>query len=420
MNLLFIHERLGAFGGAESNILLTAGQLRARGHRVMLLYGQRTGQGEAAWNVFERSEALPANASGQWLERWVAESGAEVIYLHKFSNLEMLDALRKTRVPVVRMVHDHELYCLRGYKYNYFTRKPCTRPTSGYCVFPCLAVVARNRDGGLPVKFQSLSGKKRELELNRSFEQFIVYSDYSRQELIRNGFEAGRIHIHAPIPELEPDAPTSNFGPRNLIIFAGQIIRGKGVDALIRALAQVQSKFECLIFGEGSHRSHCERLARKLGLGDRVHFTGFRSGEEMRSHYLQACMAVMSSLWPEPFGMAGPEAMRYGLPVVAFDAGGISEWLRDGENGFLAPWRDEAKFAELIDTLLGDKGRARALGLRGREMVRSNYSPERQIQTLEGIFEQTALRNPLPGRNTNGMSRGNLGSAFRKAETISN
>jgi len=89
--------------------------------------------------------------------------------------------------------------------------------------------------------------------------------------------------------------------------------------------------------------------------------------------------------------MAGPEAMRYGLPVVAFDAGGIREWLSDGENGYLIPWRDTELFAARLDQLLRDKNLARQLGHNGFDSVQ-RYDSCRQIDHLERIF-QNALRH---------------------------
>src|SRR6185295_6203098 len=97
------------------------------------------------------------------------------------------------------MVHDHEMYCMRGYKYNYFTREICTRPVSFYCVWPCLGSIGRKRDGQFPLKLVSYRAKRKELALNRRFDRFIVYSDYSKQELIRNGFDADKIEINVPI-----------------------------------------------------------------------------------------------------------------------------------------------------------------------------------------------------------------------------
>ena len=91
---------------------------------------------------------------------------------------------------------------------------------------------------------------------------------------------------------------------------------------------------KCVILGDGNHRADCERLSERLGLADRVKFVGFVPQARIAAYYHDASLAVMSSVWPEPFGATGLEAMRCGLPVVAFDAGGIREWLTDGVNGF--------------------------------------------------------------------------------------
>jgi glycosyltransferase involved in cell wall biosynthesis len=82
------------------------------------------------------------------------------------------------------------------------------------------------------------------------------------------------------------------------------------------------------------------------------------------------------------------EAMRHGLPVVAFAAGGIGEWLFDGQNGFLVPWMDRAKFAERIDQLLNDKTLARQLGARGRQLLRDKFNFDQYISGLEEMFSR--------------------------------
>jgi glycosyltransferase involved in cell wall biosynthesis len=171
------------------------------------------------------------------------------------------------------------------------------------------------------------------------------------------------------------------------------VIRGKGVDVLLESLARVESPFECVILGDGSQRAACGRLSRRLGLGDRVHFEGFVPQARIADYYRNASLAVMSSLWPEPFGAAGLEAMRSGLPVVAFDAGGISEWLIDGVNGYLAPWMDRDAFAGRVDALLRDKALARRLGRAGREMVDEMYDFETYIDGLDGLFSRAAQQS---------------------------
>jgi glycosyltransferase involved in cell wall biosynthesis len=304
-------------------------------------------------------------------------------------DLAVVQALLDSSIPVVRMVHDHSMYCMRTYKYNYFTRRICTRAFSPYCIFPCMATIARGAAGGRLVKLVSYRQKKRELQLNQRCASFVVYSEYVKGELVRNGFDPKKIMICAPIPMSRGPMLTSSSGERNLILFAGQIIRGKGVDVLLESLARVKTNFRCMIVGEGNHLPYCRRLCANLGLANRVQFHGYVLPADLQRFYFEASVFVMSSLWPEPFGMAGPEAMRFGLPVVAFDAGGISEWLTDGENGFLVPWKDTDRFAARLEELLQNKELAQRMGRRAMETV-ARFNAAQQIDALEQLFERAA------------------------------
>jgi len=186
----------------------------------------------------------------------------------------------------------------------------------------------------------------------------------------------------------------SSFGGSNLIVYAGQILRGKGVDVLLESLALLTTPFEAMIIGDGNHRAHCERLSHQLGLQNRVHFTGFISQPEIVRYYRESSVAVISSIWPEPFGAVGLEAMRCGLPVVGFDAGGIKEWLIDGVNGYLVPWMDRAQYARRLEELLQNKWLARAMGERGRQLANERFSFTNYVRGLETLFARVADTQP--------------------------
>src|SRR5258706_5336917 len=394
MRILYVHERFGAFAGAEVNTYVTARALKARGHIVGILHGAGTGKAESAWHdLFDFSYGLYTGRNGEGIAWALNSFRPDAIYVHKMADLRVLQSLVDSGYPLVRMVHDHDLYCMRSYKYNPLSREICTRPVSTYCLVPCGAMLVRDRQADLGVRWVSYLEKRKEIQLNRRFQRMIVATDYMRQELLRNGFAADRIELHAPAPmnviELE-----STFSDRNLLVYAGQIIRGKGVDVLLQALKQVRTNFECVILGDGNQRARCERLSRNLGLADRVSFAGYVPPAGMAGYYKEASAAVMSSLWPEPFGAAGLEAMHYGLPVVAFDAGGIREWLIDGENGYLARWMDCDQFAARIEQLLQDKPMARLMGARGRQLVREKFSFSRYIDGLEDLFGRVLESGP--------------------------
>jgi glycosyltransferase involved in cell wall biosynthesis len=387
MKLLFVHERFGAFAGAEINAFHTANALKQRCHTLGLLHGAHTGKEEERWReTFTNCFALPARGTARAAADAIARFDPDVIYVHKMADLGVIRALVQSRRPTVHMVHDHDLYCMRSYKYHPLTRRICNRPVSPFCIFPCGAMLVRDRSRAWPFKWVSYLAKRRELRLNRCFDRLVVATDYMRQELVRNGFDDRRIEIHPPVPNAFAAPRHASFSDRNLILYAGQIIRGKGVDVLLESLAQVRQPFECIILGEGSHRAYCEELSRRLVLADRVHFKGFVPRQEFLNYYCDGSAAVMSSVWPEPFGAAGLEAMRFGLPVVAFDAGGIREWLVDGHNGFLAPWMDRAAFAARVECLLADKELGRAMGSRGRRLLCERYSFEVYIRNLENMF----------------------------------
>lgn len=388
MKLLFVHDRLGAQAGAESNLRHTAVELQRRGHAVALAHGRGTGQGEGEWRrIFAERFDLGEGDQAETIGTAVEAFRPDLVYLHNPPSLAVVEALAELALPVVRMVHDHQLFCLRGCKYPAWSRRPCARALSPFCVLPCGGFVRRAASGDRTLEWSSYVAKKRELELHRGFSRLVVASEYMRAELRRNGFAPEQIEIHAPVPPRpEAAAPVPAFGPRNLVVYAGQVVRGKGVDVLLESLALVRTPFECVILGDGHHRAHCESLSRRLGLADRVRFLGYVPQAELAQYYREATLALVSSVWPEPFGAAGLEAMRCGLPVVAFNVGGISEWLLDGENGLLVPWMNRTGFALGVEMLLQDKALARRLGARGRVLAGERFDFERYVSGLEKLF----------------------------------
>jgi glycosyltransferase involved in cell wall biosynthesis len=77
-------------------------------------------------------------------------------------------------------------------------------------------------------------------------------------------------------------------------------------------------------------------------------------------------------------------------PVVAFDVGGISDWLKDGKNGYLVPVKNTILLAEKIEALLRDQETAAKMGAEGRRLVTSTFSKEQHFDRLLAVFGQAA------------------------------
>src|SRR6185312_15867485 len=211
MRLLFVHDRFGAMAGAEVNLQLTAAELKYRGHTAGLIHGPPTGKGEPAWRDLFPERFPVADSDNPHATRAALDAfQPDAVYIHKMSDAAVLETLARSGVPIARMVHDHDLYCMRSYKYFPLTRTICTRAAGWRCIFPCGATVARNRGGRLPLKWVSYLARKREIAVNRTFARMIGGADYMRQELLRNGFDARRIEIHAPVPRGEDSATAAS------------------------------------------------------------------------------------------------------------------------------------------------------------------------------------------------------------------
>jgi len=218
-------------------------------------------------------------------------------------------------------------------------------------------------------------------------DQLLVASEFMRDELVMNGFAEDRVRILAPLvptTDREPSPPSED--PH--VLYVGQVIQGKGVDLLLHALALLECPFRATIVGGGNHLPAVESLLKDLGLAEKVRLAGWIPHEELQALYEDCRVVAVPSRWPEPYGMIGLEAMGHGRPVVGFAAGGIPDWLSDGENGFLIDELNVECFSRALALLLTDFDRAESIGRQGFELTRTRFSFEGYIDQLERLLAE--------------------------------
>lgn len=378
MRVLHVNQRAGFFGGVERILHDTAASLAVDGWPQALLH-EDVDPDARFTGPFEIAASDP-----EIVDRFQPD----IVLVHKTGQPEKTDSLTHTR-PTARMVHDHDLVCLRRHKYLPVSGRVCDRAAGRSC-YTNLCFVQRSAPGSVfPIAFRGLNAQRREMASNRAMRRYIVGSRWMREQLEKNGFPAGRIDVVHPIPRvlegLQPFAPSG----QQEILYVGQVIRGKGVDLLLRALARLDRPWRTTIVGDGNHLQACRDLASELGIGDRVRFTGWVDHEALGAFYSAACFAVVPSRWPEPFGMVGPEAMARGRPVVAFSAGGIPDWLADGVSGLLVPPGDVQGLAAAMGRLLADPGLAAHMGQAAARQVRNHLSHRGYLDSLKRSLEAT-------------------------------
>jgi D-inositol-3-phosphate glycosyltransferase len=138
-----------------------------------------------------------------------------------------------------------------------------------------------------------------------------------------------------------------------LILYVGRLQRWKGVDLIIRALAQLPQA-ALLIAGSGDDRARLETLTGELGLNGRVRFLGSVPRDDLPVLYSTADLLAAASTASETFGIGPVEAQACGLPVVASRFGGFPEAIADGVSGLLVTPGDVAALAAAIGRVLSD------------------------------------------------------------------
>ena len=170
----------------------------------------------------------------------------------------------------------------------------------------------------------------------------------------------------------------------------------KGVDTSLRAVAAVRKggqDLHYLVIGAGKKGKEYKKLARELGIGDVVRFTGNVPDRDLPALYntAQVYLGVSrraDATRVEGFGVALAEASACGLPVIAGKSGGLAEAVKDGETGFVVEPTEVEAVTGALRRLLGDQLLARRIGQAARKSVESYYNWDRVIRDLREIEAQ--------------------------------
>jgi glycosyltransferase involved in cell wall biosynthesis len=400
-------------GGIESYLTVLIPALVAADHEVALWYEQEGGDdrppvAEGATTGRWDASRLPGDSAIQAIGQWKPD----VILSNGLADPDAERSLFNV-APSVLFAHAYYGACISGWKSRLSpTRAPCTR-TLGV---PCLLHYLPRRCGGLnPATMLELYRlETRRRDLLRAFHSVITASAHMRREYERHGVPGSRLHVvDLPLPPdvLDDTGDVSSVpgsrGERSRsgeapwkLAFMARLSELKGGALLLDALPHVRrltgASIMLTIIGDGSERGALERRARQITGRDsnvRIEFTGWLQGDTRRARLREADLLVVPSVWPEPFGLVGPEAGMLGIPAAAFDVGGIRAWLEEGVNGHLAPGhRPRARdLAAAIARCLTDPAHHARLR-RGAMRVASRFTMRHHLAQLVPILDAAANR----------------------------
>jgi glycosyltransferase involved in cell wall biosynthesis len=213
-------------------------------------------------------------------------------------------------------------------------------------------------------------------------DQVVAISSYTAREIAEVSNVQPRI-IPYTIGFAEAGADAARSTPRDafVVLFVGRLVERKGVHYLIDAVQRLpaERRARLVIIGEGPERRRLEEQVRRNGLEGRVEIRGRVSDRDLRQAYADASVLALPAVVDaqgdtEGLGVVLLEAMRYRVPVVASNLGGITDIVIDGETGLLVPPGDATALAAALERLAGDALLVQRLGDAGRRLVQARFS----------------------------------------------
>ena len=214
---------------------------------------------------------------------------------------------------------------------------------------------------------------------------------------------------HAPISVIHSGIDTLMFSPcpagayrRSQVesglrlLFAGFLEPHKGVLDAVEVLVRLREagiSAELIVAGEGSEREPGRHMAEQRNIADHISWLGAVKKSDMPAFYRMGEVLLMPSKprgsggGEEPFPYTALEAMASGLPVIAYDVGGLSEQIKDGSTGFIVPLGDIRAMVTASETLV-DLEIRRGMSAMARERIESDFSALGMARKFVSVYNQ--------------------------------
>lgn len=410
MRILLLVETL-TIGGLPNYVLELARALAERGETVGLAYGG----GEVPVFLDCRGVELVALSTNGFLQPFelqdslqaVRDWEPDLLHLHLCSVLSLLQALPSLGVPLLRSFHDYTSVCLRRGRRR-FPGDRCSRPLGWSCALQGCLLGAPRSGSRLP-GLQDLPAKLAERAVYQAFSASVVGSQHMRRVLLLNGFAECDVTVVPYFSRFDQQAlglvslgaakaPGLPGHERPLrLLFTGQAVKGKGLEVLVKALAQLRGDWHFTAISSGPRLPVAKALAARHGIAERIAFIEWLPQEQLADHYRNADLFVLPSVWDDPGPLVGIEAMSFETPVLAFPVGGIPDYVLDGRTGYLTSSVSVAGMAAGLQRALDQADSLPVLGQAARALVAQRHTRGGHIDTLQQLYRRVTSQHNQPG-----------------------
>jgi glycosyltransferase involved in cell wall biosynthesis len=211
-------------------------------------------------------------------------------------------------------------------------------------------------------------------------DQFLPCSPYIGEEYKKFGFPKNRFTV---LPNIVPDksAPHVGGGEEVRILYIGRLIYDKGIDLLLKALAQLKEyKWKLVVVGDGPMLRIVKEAAKELP----IEMVGWVPQESVGEWYAKSDIFVLPARWPDPAPRTVVDALYAKLPMILPDTGG-SSWIA-GDAGTTFKTGDLVSLTETLRTILRDQKEATRKSADSAALEAKKFSEQFVIEKMQQIF----------------------------------
>jgi glycosyltransferase involved in cell wall biosynthesis len=222
-------------------------------------------------------------------------------------------------------------------------------------------------------------------KFSSNIDLFLAVSNFIKQKGIEGGLSPiETLYLGITLPKY------SKIKKGHNLLFVGRLAQSKGVDIAIQSMKIIINKFPdatLTIVGEGDEYGHLKEIVQKFKLEKNIKFVGHHKINDVYTFYKESQIVLVPSVWEEPFGLVGVEALSIGRPVIASNIGGIPEWLEDGKSGYLVKPNNPNQIAKYVIKLLSDDNLLQTMSCNAHNSVKK-FSIKKHINLLENKYQE--------------------------------
>lgn len=223
---------------------------------------------------------------------------------------------------------------------------------------------------------------------NRKITAYIALTDFARQQFIRGGFPAEKIHVKPNFAAPDPKQGTQSGG---YAIYVGRLSPEKGLPILLQAWHRLRNKIPLHIVGDGPLRPELTEYAERNGLSS-VRFTGRLDRAETQQAIKDARFLILPSVCYENFPMTIVEAFAGGTPVICSRLGAMREIVTHQHTGLHFDPTSSEQLSDMVAWAWEHAPRMQAMGTAARREFELKYTAERNHSLLMDIYQRAAQR----------------------------